>query len=379
MDDIDRSGPERSFARIGKWVCAASLLLAYALLSVQTARSEVAASPWLGLPARPEQRAMQSAPARARLGRKLFFDQRLSADGRISCSSCHRPELAFSDGRTRSLGHDGRAGTRNAPSLLNVAYLDTLFWDGRATDLQVQARAPLTNPVEHAFADDTAAARVVRESADYAQEFRSAYAVAPDGITPGLITDAIAAYERTLRSARSAFDRYQYGSEQSALSAAAVRGLALFRGRAQCASCHSLGNTSALFTDGQFHMAPAGLPASANTRLSTLAQQVLTARANGGAALEQAIALESDIAALGRFIATADPADIGKFKTPSLRNVALTAPYMHDGSVATLREAIDLELYGRGSAIRYPIVLTLAERADLAEFLNALTGEPHDF
>jgi cytochrome c peroxidase len=159
------------------------------------------------------------------------------------------------------------------------------------------------------------------------------------------------------------------------LSDAAVRGLAIFRGRGRCDVCHTIGDNSALLTDQSFHASPLGLPASANAALVELTQRVTELHsANDISELNSNVVSNPDIAALGRFLVTLKPQDIGLFKTPSLRNVALTGPYFHDGSVASLNEAVDLELYSRGDAIRYPIVLTTQEKADLIEFLKALTG-----
>jgi cytochrome c peroxidase len=328
----------------------------------------------LGLPQLQTGRDEKTA---ATLGQRLFFDPKLSADGKISCGSCHQPHLGFTDGRARSAGHANQSTTRNAPSLINAAYLRTLFWDGRAPDLERQARAPLTNPVEHGLADDAALVRLVRQDPQYVQGFKAAFGTEPAAISASHVAQALAAYERTLRAGRSRFDRYQYGGEKSALSDPAARGLALFAGRAQCTSCHTIGEDSALFTDESFHVTPVGLPRDVTTNLGALAQKVFAARDRQDTAeLERLIATDANIAKLGRFIVTHDPRDIGAFKTPTLRNVALTAPYMHDGSIKTLEEAVDLELYGRGAAVRYPIVLTLAEKADLVEFLRALTSAP---
>jgi len=153
----------------------------------------------------------------------------------------------------------------------------------------------------------------------------------------------------------------------------------LFRHRAQCASCHTIGESWALLTDSDFHLSPLGIPADVNSRLSALTKQVVAARESGKPGdVERLIATDEHIAALGRFVVTSKPADIGKFKTPSLRNVALTAPYMHDGSVTTLEQAVDLELYARGSALNYPIALTADERRDIVEFLKALSGNRAD-
>jgi cytochrome c peroxidase len=235
---------------------------------------------------------------------------------------------------------------------------------------------PLINPVEHGLTDDAALEYVIKQDADYVHGFRVAFDTEPGGITAHHVALALAAYERTLSAGRSRFDFYQYAGDKTALDASETRGLALFAGRAQCASCHTIGADFALFTDESFHTTPVGLARDVTVSLGSLAQKVVAARnrENKGE-LERLIATEASIAALGRFIVTQDPRDIGKFKTPTLRNVALTAPYMHDGSVETLEEAVELELYGRGAAIRHPIVLTLAEKADLVEFLRALTSE----
>jgi cytochrome c peroxidase len=158
------------------------------------------------------------------------------------------------------------------------------------------------------------------------------------------------------------------------MSDAAARGFELFRGRANCTACHTIGPKWSLLTDQAFHVAARGIPRSVNDNLPVLAQKVVAA-SNGGdrRELERLIATNMEVAALGRFLVTLDPADIGKFKTPSLRNVALTAPYMHDGSVATLAEAVELELYQRG-VVTHPIILTRDEKADLIAFLQSLNG-----
>lgn len=215
----------------------------------------------------------------------------------------------------------------------------------------------------------------MREDPAYVSDFNAAFHVKAQEIDTGLVAQALSAYERTLLSGGSPFDRYLYGKDSKAMSPDAVRGLELFRGRAQCATCHSIGPTSALLTDGQYHMTPIGLPDKVTENLPALTSRVVGAsKAEDRSVLERLIASDSDVAALGRFVVTLKAADIGNFKTPSLRNVEVTAPYMHDGSVATLEEAVDQELYGRNSALRYPIQLTVRERADLVAFLRSLTS-----
>lgn len=363
------------FIRPTSHACCCVLLIFFAGISATIAEQlpEQDEAP-LGLPALEHSAGDTKHEDKARLGERLFFDKRLSVDGRISCGSCHVPALSFSDRLPRSQGHAGSVGTRNAPSLLNVAYASSLFWDGRAPDLASQARAPFTNPVEHALPDEAALLRIVRDDASYAEGFARIFSVARSAIDIHLITDALIAYERTLLAADSPFDRYFYGKDRSAMSAQAIRGLEIFRGRANCVACHSIGPSSSLLTDQAFHVAARGLSREVTEDLATLARKVAAAKTSADKrALELLIATDPHVAALGRFVVTLEPADMGKFKTPSLRNVALTAPYMHDGNVATLEEAVDLELYSRG-VVTYPIVLTRSEASDLIEFLRALSG-----
>jgi cytochrome c peroxidase len=257
--------------------------------------------------------------------------------------------------------------------LLNVRYASSLFWDGRAPDLASQARAPLLAPAEHGLVDQEAVASIVRDDPSYTQAFEHLMGVTPSKISITHVTAAIAAYERTLLAADSPFDRYLYGANLNAMSAAAVRGLQLFRGRAQCATCHAIGATSALLTDEGFHASPVALPEAVLKQLGALTDRVSALHGQPEGALNVLIASDSNIAALGRFLVTLDPKDIGRFRTPSLRNVAIKAPYMHDGSVESLAKAVDLELYSRTSQ-NYPLVLTEDERAELLAFLQALTS-----
>ncbi|HZT02530.1 MAG TPA: cytochrome c peroxidase [Steroidobacteraceae bacterium] len=309
------------------------------------------------------------------LGRQLFSDPRLSADGKVSCSRCHVPRLAFSDGRPLALGRDDVIETRNTPSLLNAVYLDALFWDGRRASLESQALAPLTNPAEHAFRSQSELVAVIRRSPSYLRAFQGAFRVSAAGIDAKLVTRALAAYERTLLAGDSAFDRYLYGHDSGALSPAAVRGLSLFRGRAGCSSCHAIGSSYALLTDGQYHVSPMGLSEGVTKSLGQLTREISeSTKAGNHRKIEHLIATDPNVAALGRFVVTLNPRDIGTFRTPSLRNVSLTAPYMHDGSIATLSQAVDEELYRRGRVLKYPIPLTVNERHDLVAFLDSLTS-----
>jgi cytochrome c peroxidase len=308
--------------------------------------------------------------ARIELGRKLFNDKTLSRDGSISCASCHDLKRAFTDGKTVSTGVGGASGTRNAPSLLNVAYASTLFWDGRRTSVEEQVADPFTNAREHGLADQQELIARVLRSRDYRSLLAQAYPETNETWQPAHLFRALAAYLRGLRAGDSAFDRYYYADDKSALDESARRGLQLFKGRAGCSECHTIGSEGALFTDNGFHGAGLGTPEVA-PRLPELTKQVYELTP---AQIDAVVVADRSISALGRFLVTKDPRDIGKYKTPSLRNVALTAPYMHDGSAATLREAVDYEIYYRGRITTRPPTLTLLDRDDLVAFLNALTS-----
>ena len=309
-------------------------------------------------------------PAKIALGKQLFHDKRLSSDGSISCASCHVPDKAFSDGLPVAKGIGGKLGTRNTPTLLNVAFEHNLFWDGRRTSLEEQAKDPFINPQEHGFKTHAQIVAIIRADAAYRQAFKQAFSVAPAAITIEHVVQAIASFERTLMAADSPFDRYQFGTDKTALTAEAMRGLALFTGRAKCVTCHVIGKTSATFTDNQFHSLGVGYR-KIESRLAAITLRFAQLH---GKPIDHSILSDTDISELGRFTVTLNPQDIAKFRTPSLRNVALTAPYMHDGSVATLEDAVALEIYYRGVESNQPLILTLPERSDLVAFLHALTS-----
>jgi cytochrome c peroxidase len=316
----------------------------------------------------------KATPALVELGRKVFMDRRFSVDGTISCATCHIPERQFTDGRATARGLGGKELTRKTPSLLNVRYQTSLFWDGRAKDLATQVRTPLLGPAEHGLRNEQAVAEIVRRDEAYATALARLMHVPTNELSLREVTAALVAFEGTLLAGNSRFDRYLYGHDLGAMAPAAVRGLALFRGRARCVSCHLIGEDSALLTDGEFHASPLPIPESVLAQLGTLTEKTSAMRARADIdGLNALIASDRDVAALGRFVVTLQPKDIGAFKTPSLRNVALLGPYMHDGSIAQLSQAIEFELYSRTEQ-SYPLVLTEDERADLLQFLEALTS-----
>lgn len=329
----------------------------------------------LGLPPRAVALAGAQTPEIVDLGRRLFFEATLSANGQVSCATCHQPDKAFSDGQPLAMGIHGRTGTRNTPTVINAALHGTQFWDGRRGSLEEQAADPFVNPAEHGLPDHEAVLALLRSDGAYRGQFEIAFGAGRMQITMDEVTKALAAFIRSLSAGDSAFDRYAYAGDSAALDAPARQGLELFQGRAQCVDCHTISEQHAAFTDGQFHSIGVGLERIAS-KLGPLATRVARTSPQE---LDELVISDPDVAALGRFVVTRNPADIGKFRTPTLRNVALTAPYMHDGSVATLEAALEHELYYRGQAQGRPIILTPAEKAALVAFLKSLTSTtlPH--
>ncbi len=273
-------------------------------------------SPLLPLPASPagldvdlSASPVPLTPEKVRLGRWLFFDARLSADGTVSCATCHRPDHGFSDTTPVSTGVRGGKGTRKSPTIINAGFpvVPRYFWDGRAATLVEQAKGPITNPVEMANTLERATATIAAIPG-YRRAFRQAFG--DERIDIERIAEAIAAYEVTRLSGGSAYDRFNAGDE-GALSDEAQRGMEIFFGRGRCNACH-LGRS---FSDGRFHNIGIGY-----RRPDDLVQ---TGFVDGG-----------------RYAISGDPADVGAFKTPSLRDLSKRAPYMHDGSSPDLTDAL---------------------------------------
>ena len=306
------------------------------------------------------------------LGKQLFSDPHLSADGTIRCASCHIPEKDYTDGRNVAVGVGGHSGTRNTPSLLSIdaARETSFFWDGRRSALDQAVLDPLTNPVEMGLHDQTELLQRVQQESGYEQVFAHAYPGSAQAITTEHIATALVDYVRSLKSPESAYDRYALHGDTSALSPGAMLGMALFKGKGRCAECHVLEGTPAPLTDHTYHRTGVGLDAI-NQNLPALTQAVIQ-RSLEGADIGNRVATHADESQLGRFNVTQDPADIGLFRTPSLRNVSRTSPYMHDGSVATLDDAIDREVYYRSLEAGHPLQLTVEEREELKAFLQTL-------
>ncbi len=348
------------------------------------------AQPPLGLPPVPIPADNPQTAAKIALGDKLFHDTRFSADGKVACSTCHAREKAFTDNLTTSKGFRGLTGTRNAPTVINAAYMQSQFWDGREPDLEGQAKQPPINPVEGGLPNHEPILAVIRQDPDYRKSFKEVFDLKPEQITEDHVAKAIASFERTVIAGDSPFDRYQYGGNPKALNASQKRGLELFRLKARCASCHTVEHTQSLFTDNRFHNIGIGFKAIAG-REPAIAEKFLRMKhaSNGSDAvaemIDKAVLSDKEISELGRFVITEDFSDIGAFKTPTLRNVALTFPYMHDGSLKTLSEVVDF--YNNGGRVNpddpltpflsggiKPLDLSDEEKADLVAFLESLTS-----
>ena len=287
-------------------------------------------------------------PEKVALGWQLYYDPRLSADGTVSCASCHAPEAGFGDPNQFSIGVGGLTGGRNSPTVINAAFNAQQFWDGRAATLEEQALGPIENPVEMANTLEEVE-RTLNAMPGYTQQF---YDIFGSGqITSENIAKAIASFERVVLSGDSPWDKWQATRDPSVISEAALRGEELFRSKAACSQCHLGFN----FSDshlGLYHNIGVGMEVE-----------------------------EHDV---GRFEVSGDEAHTGAFKTPTLRNVTQSAPYMHDGSHATLEEV--MEYYDKGGLPNewldpkiFPLELTEEEEADIIAFLDALTGEIPEF
>lgn len=308
--------------------------------------------------------------AKVELGRKLFFDQRLSSDGSVSCATCHDPRMAFADGKRFAEGIGGKLSSRNSPSLLNAMFNSGQFWDGRVESLEEQAKHPLVNPDEMGSQTHEQVVARLQAIPEYAAQFQQVFGspVSLDGVAK-----AIASFERTLVSADSPFDKYQAG-DLNALSESARNGLMLFRTKGRCAICHTFNQASPFLTDGNYRNTGVSASFAGFDALARRASE--SARSDSRASLlKQPGSIE-----LGRFLITGNLLDIGAYRTPSLRNVELTAPYFHDGSKATLAEVVKFYADG-GKDNPYrdwqlePISLSDDEQRDIVEYLKSLTSD----
>jgi len=346
-----------------KTVFGASLLLGKSLLGVLAICAMTVLSSWIATPAANAESATEYKlkipfgleetavviPAdnpltteKVELGRLLVFDKRLSQDNTIACMSCHLAKNAFTDGKPVATGIRGQKGGRSAPASINRVFSSAQFWDGRAATLEAQSVGPFTNPIEHGFANYDVMRAKMMKIAGYRKLFKQAFG--DDNITIDNVGRAIASFQRTILSGNSPADRFDQGQEAGAISAEAQHGLLLFREKARCTKCHSGFN----FTDEKFHNLGLGW--------------------------------DDNKVDLGRYMVTKNAEDIGAFKTPTLREVARSAPYTHDGRFKTLEEVVNF--YNQGGVknphqdpLIIPLELTDEEKRDLVQFLHTLNGE----
>ena len=312
-------------------------------------------------------------PARIALGRKLYFEPKLSADGTVSCATCHDVTRGFSDQQPTSEGIGGQFGTKNSPTTMNVTLLHTMFWDGRSPSVDHQAMQPIINPVEMGVEDNEAVIIAgIKDDPEYQKMFQGAYGREMNFQDIGR---AIATFERTLNFLDSPFRRYQNG-DQNAMSADAVEGWKLFNREGRCTACHTMSPSNPLGTDNKFHNI--GISASHQDfpRLAADAAKIL--QQDSSDKILDELALASEYGELGRFTVTHNTCEIGAFRTPMLVNVGITGPYMHDGSMKTLWDVVDH--YNAGGEPNLfldggiePLNLTDRQVDQLVAFLFALT------
>jgi len=341
-------------------------------------------APPLGLPPVPIPADNPQTPEKIALGEQLFHDKRFSSTGDVSCATCHDADKAFTDSPLKtSEGINKLTGTRNAPTVVNAAYFAAQFWDGRSPSLEDQALHPFLNPVEMALESHQPILDIVRSDPDYVKAFQQVFGTTGGDITMHEVTKAIAAFERTQVAGDSPFDRWYYGGDASALTEQQRRGFELFINQGRCVSCHVIEQTQALFTDNRFHNIGVGIN-DIQQDVPELASEFIRADLELSE-VDVKVLGDARTSELGRFAVTTGFDDLGSFKTSTLRNIAVTAPYMHDGSLETLRDVV--VHYNNGGVTNEgdpvndflsggirPLDLDDDEIDDLVAFLEALTS-----
>ncbi|MHB1531592.1 cytochrome-c peroxidase [Acidithiobacillus sp.] len=343
-----------------------------------------ASPPPLGLPPVPIPADNPQTPAKIALGDKLFHDARFSSTGTISCASCHADAKAFTDHLPVAEGVHKLKGTRNTPTIINAAYFHLLFWDGREPSLEAQAKDPMVNPVEMGLKNHEPVLKIVRTDPAYQTMFKQVFGVTGNQVTMQQVLMAIGSFERTVVSGDSPFDRYVYGGDKKAMSPAAVAGMSLFQNKGRCVDCHTMNTTYATFMDNRFHNLGIGANELGTKKLQQLAMAFL-ANKEHRKNVDTSVLTNKDMSELGRFAVTGQLNDLGAFKTPTLRNVAVTGPYMHNGSLKSLMDVVNF--YNNGGVVKKgekanvfqsggirPLELTEKEKKELVAFLEALTS-----
>lgn len=344
-----------------------------------------AGPPALGLPPLPIPADNPQSAVKVKLGDKLFKDKRFSMTGEVSCATCHDPDKAFTDSPLKtSEGIHKLRGTRNAPTIINAAFFERMFWDGREPTLERQATQPLINPIEMGLPENYAPLlALVRSDPEYQALFKDAFGVSGNAVGLLQVSQAMAAFERTIISGNSPFDHWYFAGEKTAISESAQRGYKVYIGQGRCVSCHVISQNDALFTDNRFHNINVGFQ-----RIGDDARRFAVAFSSSkqrGVKVDEAVLADAKSSELGRFAVNDAWTDLGAFKTPTLRNVERTAPYMHDGSLAKLEDVV--EFYNKGGKVKdedpvndyqsggiRPLKLDDKQKADLVEFLKTLTS-----
>lgn len=340
--------------------------------------------PRLGLPPVEHPKDNPTSKEKVLLGERLFNDTRFSKTGEVACATCHAPDKAFTDRLKVSEGIEKKTGTRNAPTVINSAYNTTQFWDGRSPSLEDQARHPFLNSVEMGLATHEPILQIVRTDPEYVEAFKKVFNKSGKDIKIDHVLKAIGAFERTIVHGNSRFDQW-YFKGANTLSEQEIRGFNTFIGNGRCVSCHQIEQSMGLFMDNKFHNIGVGINRVPSTDVDRIASEFLKANYNREE-VDEKVLRDKKTSEMGRFAVTQNVSEIGAFKTPTLRNVDLTAPYMHDGSLKTLEEVV--EHYDRGGAssdkeiitpflsggIR-PLNLTDREKNDLVAFMKALTSQ----
>jgi len=358
----------------------AGLLMANALM----------AATLLGLPPVPVPANNPQTPEKIALGDKLFHDERFSATGDVSCATCHDADKAFTDAPLSvSEGINKLTGTRNAPTVINAAYNRTQFWDGRSPDLEDQSLHPFVNPVEMALPNHDPLLTIVQTDPEYVTAFKNVFGVKGAAITMTEVTQAIAAFERTVVSGNSPFDRWYFAGQADAMNEAAQRGFQVFLTDGRCVSCHVIEQDQAVFTDHLFHNIGVGIN-DLQDRIVNVATAFQREKLDDPELdVDVKVLTDANVSELGRFATSEQLSDMGAFKTPTLRNIARTAPYMHDGSIETLNEVV--QHYNNGGVTNEgdpvnafisggirPLDLTDEQIDDLVAYMEALTSPEYE-
>ncbi|MDY6933163.1 MAG: cytochrome c peroxidase [Spirochaetota bacterium] len=353
--------------------------------SQAVSQSKQTENPKLGLPVLDIPSDNPITKEKVKLGERLFNDTRFSSTGKISCATCHSADKAFTDSPLPvSKGINDLTGTRNAPTIINSAYNQTQFWDGRSPDLEDQSLHPFVNPVEMGLKNHEPILKIIRTDQEYIEAFKRVFKKSKEKITMREVTKAIAAFERTQISANSRFDRWYFIGEPT-LTKKEIKGFEVYIGNGRCVSCHVIEHTTALFTDNKFHNVGVGINMLAQKDIDRLASEFMSAKYNKEE-VDVKVLADTKTSELGRFAITRNLTELGAFKTPTLRNIALTAPYMHDGSLATLEEVVDH--YNRGGASSdeekindfvsggmRQLDLSDEEKSNLVAFMETLTSK----